>query len=774
MNEAKQTITNRMIEMGFDANYSKRSVYVYTKHYGIDYDMNVLMEIMFRLHVKDQLKEARKTRSIYPLRSQIIAIVKTMHFSSRYIYSALASYENTGYFRQNKQYNLPIIIQSILKLRAKHRENLISNGNAAHLKQYNDKIKQALIITRTCKTDAQFPSFDKLLLFAQKGGCDDLQKCHPFKRIQYGLHKYQMWLKQIEMNAMIMVDEHYSETHVLDDYHHLMYCHNIEDIHHKLNIKCDVDSCKCLMRNYRNRHLPNNHKMYFGTEIEDINCEQIMDCIHCYFVHSFDLCLSLTRAQRASVDSTQWTVTIHKIEKIISNEKRLCICRNTKFLTQLHVQAENTLIGHVGTQYNYYNETDAMYVQPYYASIKEEILSNKCIQMRKRYFDVLCLRAQQMKNKQYSKLYKAEYNQCGVQYQSCIQIKHILSLILYCNHETISQLLSKTYIACNKRTMIETHSKYAHLAQNITEMVQIFGDKTPDKGVFYHIMKGYDHEKRPWMPCFATKICISCPLSTTKSLHVLLSYHQRTHSGILMELEDANPYFDMKYFECQWISDFGGEDEVLFDGNKPLIHQFVYAKAIRMDNKSDLSIYAQAFGIINCIFSAQIYDRIENANRYITQRVVDLIRHQLKLEIAIAIPVYVQQWIECYFADVKVVRINWHHLLSHYSFVEPLLGVNGFIDLFTNATKIIIIGGESKSCPNKSIIDNIYLCLRNRKVNRLRNIEMKQMSDCNLLLQEYKQKFQSIHCSLLVNRKATSLMIKCLSAQYKLNRDDLL
>eukprot|EP00483_Globobulimina_turgida_P012699 UN12722 len=82
--------------------------------------------------------------------------------------------------------------------------------------------------------------------------------------------------------------------------------HNFEDIYNEFSIKChDVNTCTCFIRNYTKRNLVKNRNAYFGISYKEINFEQIMDVIHCYFLHLFDLNLLFTRNEMDCINDSK-------------------------------------------------------------------------------------------------------------------------------------------------------------------------------------------------------------------------------------------------------------------------------------------------------------------------------------------------------------------------------------------------------------------------------------------------------------------------------------
>eukprot|EP01083_Nonionella_stella_P069625 185700_1 len=135
--------------------------------------------------------------------------------------------------------------------------------------------------------------------------------CDHFSRVVDTLKCYHQFIEcnvpsPVSTNASIDINSILScVSHVtlINDFHHLIHKHraNFERIYCTLlkacnNGKaCDIKLCVPLRRNHRNRHrLRSNtieiNKLYFNHDnVKDISLQQILDKIHCYYFHTFDI-----------------------------------------------------------------------------------------------------------------------------------------------------------------------------------------------------------------------------------------------------------------------------------------------------------------------------------------------------------------------------------------------------------------------------------------------------------------------------------------------------
>eukprot|EP01084_Bolivina_argentea_P283347 485229_1 len=77
-----------------------------------------------------------------------------------------------------------------------------------------------------------------------------------------------------------------TDTCIIDDFCHLLSVHDnhndFEYIYNKFGALCDITKCKLFERNYRNKNSNDLLKTYSAKQ-------QIIDKIHCYYRHAFDI-----------------------------------------------------------------------------------------------------------------------------------------------------------------------------------------------------------------------------------------------------------------------------------------------------------------------------------------------------------------------------------------------------------------------------------------------------------------------------------------------------
>ena len=151
------------------------------------------------------------------------------------------------------------------------------------------------------------------------------------------------------------------KNYLVEDYHHILDKHLNEDrisnvqcnkhfeiIYNKItevsNIQCDITTCRIYSRNNRQREIMNIddvHDRKLGVFID------IIDTIHCYFLHSVDIGYRFIQPQRLNPDDDEEEKTNHhngydpkmrylnetreNLEKLRGHRR----VRNSKFLTHI-------------------------------------------------------------------------------------------------------------------------------------------------------------------------------------------------------------------------------------------------------------------------------------------------------------------------------------------------------------------------------------------------------------------------------------------------------
>eukprot|EP01084_Bolivina_argentea_P281634 481896_1 len=144
----------------------------------------------------------------------------------------------------------------------------------------------------------------------------DLVTCDPFIRIKKLLQRYHLIIRQIQQNNNTnnnIYNDKYDNIQLINDFNHLLCYHarQFEDIYNTLltqindNKPCDLKQCISMQRNHRDRNIADLQQVYFNCDDKNIITQQLIDRIHAYYFHSFDIAHKITRIEMQNIVSTE-------------------------------------------------------------------------------------------------------------------------------------------------------------------------------------------------------------------------------------------------------------------------------------------------------------------------------------------------------------------------------------------------------------------------------------------------------------------------------------
>eukprot|EP01084_Bolivina_argentea_P000586 1100_1 len=429
-------------------------------------------------------------------------------------------------------------------------------------------------------------------------------------------------LESIELYNIDCDPKQYNINQICESFTHALQYHDNEDyfeyIYNTIESKCNLEHCSAYQRNNRDRKLMKNnnirnktysihsdHKRKHKYQTKMIFC-QIMDKIHCYYCHSYDVKYRLTPQQRTFVYDTSCDQVENNLSSIRSEKMQrlrsiVSECnptsRGNRFVSNLGIQynkpdeiASNKKTYSYGVRFYYWpyfrdlDEPDYdhnvgytfsdWYINNKYTNIKDETInpswsvitveqwdnefSKAEIYLTETYAKQLCADSDK---KMYHK-HRWNISHYGIEDGSIITSTQLLCVMLYCNFDQFQNMFSKTFRRINENetdvALKKRHSNYFHLAKFIRECVEIFGTKIHD-GTYKHFYHGIDQV----MLFQQLSAFIYGLLSTSAAINVAIKFANNT--GMVVEFY---PHNIVKYFNCNWVSDFGNERELLFVGGR--------------------------------------------------------------------------------------------------------------------------------------------------------------------------------------------------------------
>eukprot|EP01084_Bolivina_argentea_P172960 299573_1 len=565
-------------------------------------------------------------------------------------------------------------------------------------------------------------------------------------------------------------------SQIVNDFLHLIYIHDddqqFEFIVNKLGF-CNLSECKKFTRHYINR------SKSVSCSVIDFH-EQIMDKIHCYYHHSYDIGYRLSRKDRSTIylheskiddekndqfkqftvnkcnSTTQFTEFIcnkQKMYKKIDGLRNLSPEKFNQFMLNADTVGHDHKYYSFGTEFQYglnevivdEVETDnadiVAVIRPVpiknskYSNLKEEMTKNAIYNLNVSQFN--------------AELKKAKIH---LNTAHCKQIYHnmdldkLLSLMIYCNYDSLQREFSRTYRKIDTqettRSLINRHQNFYHLGKNLKIVINKMGDLF--KFYLYH---GITHQLV--FPAYLNNVIINGPLSTTKSKEIAVHFATNsgaTNSGIIVQFEPSRTKKEYKYaglcFPVAWISDYPNEQEHLFVQCQGTLW---ISNIIDVRSGKEYRIILKSLAMMDSAGESAFVT-------FVAQEIID---HQLSktfvksCESLNSLDKYAQEIINVYCRNQTYVHISyWSEVFKVFRNSKcQWINLELIHVLFPNIEKIHLIAVNLCKFSVDYLYD--YLKLPLTKASNLQLIWIKPMKNSNWnvlhVISTYKQKFEQIN-----------------------------
>eukprot|EP01083_Nonionella_stella_P025711 70828_1 len=489
----------------------------------------------------------------------------------------------------------------------------------------------------------------------------DVSKCIHLERLCSQMQRYHLTSNATEFASHIHL--------LLDDFLHLLSMHQnqFDIITHRFGV-CDINQCNIIRRNYRNR----NTKMNQTTHHLENACMQILDKIHCYYSHCYDIGNKLTSKDHAIINE-QKCEQIDDVDRLLRNQTIIPMkriqkrirqsCQHINGIQQTSSKYNNQLIQPIindqmysfGIEFCYgydteYNTENAIKIKAKYASLKHELTHNEISHINIEQFNVEYSKAQIHFNSHY----RRKHAMMGE-----LKMHHLLALLIYCNYDFLQCEFSKTY-----RDNISEHNNFYYLGKYIKIAVHDFGENIGRKykKLYHGVSKELlfpqiiGNDRKP--------INIFIPLSTSSSFEVAANF-ANDNSGLILQFGGSfTPYFDVS-----WLSDFGNESEKLFIQGRTANGHLKINNIVNCQTGTELQIILRSLALIDQFISAwhncsDGYQQIVKDNGIVVTVLIErLIHHQLSYRLRsykafVSLDAYVQQAINIYFENQRKIVMH--------------------------------------------------------------------------------------------------------------------
>eukprot|EP01084_Bolivina_argentea_P054362 99718_1 len=446
-----------------------------------------------------------------------------------------------------------------------------------------------------------------------QNGCNSIEKCQALSRLINALKYYQTYKNKLHIGKFSLerlyqyfnINKH----QIINDYHHILSKHlnedNVTGFEHNEQFKsiyktmmhndlyCDISVCAIYARNNRERE---KHNSPISVAIE------ILDCVHCYFLHSADVgyrMITKLQPEHDANDENKNENDIYWDEQLLtlkaylkSKREQLKKMRgvnrveNNKFVTNVNTtdkgnwhddeeeKKNESTDDNESKQENHDYSFGLRYccwsgdncdikLKQKYASLKDELVSNTIYTLEANVFGSAYNKAQCLLNesniiKNMSCRKRSGGRIYEIQPGSLLTINHILSIILYTDYDTLSYKFSSIFrtpqTTVSDEYLKQKGREYYNWIKSLTETVDCFGTSLQESNVntLYHGVSFLYFDK------FIAQF--DAPTSTTTKLQVATIFAK--NDGLILELSQYSQY--LRYFNCSFISNFANEDERLF------------------------------------------------------------------------------------------------------------------------------------------------------------------------------------------------------------------
>eukprot|EP01083_Nonionella_stella_P069615 185671_1 len=358
------------------------------------------------------------------------------------------------------------------------------------------------------------------------------------------------------------------------------------------------------------------------------------DVMHSFLVHS-NWEYFLNRYVKTAHDKQDSLASdVSDIDRAPSNQtltfQRQLDLTKHKFFSDLQESSLNS-------NYGFGVDHQHPYLKPDHFCMRDELLYNTLHAMNVKSFRMLLTKALKKhhvalnhpayKRDYVCKYYRKEFNL--IRNQS-IGIRHILTVVIYTDDSRFCTAFRKTYRKIDDEKedyqVTQRHKQIYHYARNLYEAVELFGQRMRPTDEVYHGLNRvmFFHQFRAYF---------SQPMSTTKSKTIAHQFAGSEGKGVILTLKSGTEFENNvskipKYLSVSWISDYPGEEELLFYGDNVLF-------AIADITETKGNIHHQAHLLALNEFQNIVYNRVVDWNKSnkskISAILCDFIQMQIKI-----------------------------------------------------------------------------------------------------------------------------------------------
>ena len=297
------------------------------------------------------------------------------------------------------------------------------------------------------------------------------------------------------------------------------------------------------------------------------------------------------------------------------------------------------------------------------------------------------------------------YLHYGIKENSSIQIKHLMSIILYTDYTEISYNFSKSFRHIYKNESVESikkrNSKYFFWSKCLRELVEVYGSDTYPENT--NITEFYHGTSYLLFPQMIAKF--KGPTSTSSQMEVAAIFSSEKN-GIILSLENRPSGVGVEFFNCNFLSAYSNEDESLFIGGRVAL-QICTIRLLSNENVwQNYSYFVKSLLVLDRAITGNVLigRKVTRAdykiiNALIQQKIdhSELKEKQMK---SVRFPDYINELFEVFCNERKVITIDLKYLNSGYPLfkqqllrtekADNLLALNNICKIFIQCECVIL------------------------------------------------------------------------------------
>eukprot|EP01084_Bolivina_argentea_P110610 197449_1 len=515
---------------------------------------------------------------------------------------------------------------------------------------------------------------------------------------------------------------------------------------------CQISECNMFGRNYRNR--TNNTNNYHNTQ--NAYC-QILDKIHCFYQHSFDIANKLSTEKIMLKGKDYYTRNSIQSQPLVTSylndrlNNRYC-----QIFSYIENKKKTDELYNFGTEFVYGDDDYIVSKSNYtpihkkYSSLKEELMNNNIATITNEQFNAEYEKAMAHFNSYYRK-----------QTYANMATQQLFVLMIYCNFDALQSAFSKTY----QKNAIN-HDNFYHFGKILKAVVQTCGSKVKNGNYkrFYHGIG-----KKVLFPELI-EVSIYCPLSTSSSLQVATNFTNH-NEGLIVEFTGQTS--SAKYISTAWISDFANELEQFFIQNS---YPLEINNIIDAQTGCEFNIILVALKIIDSIVTAQCKDDI---SLQLSLLIKEIIINQLSLKLHKyksfkSLNKYAQEMVNMYCMNKKEIYMDLKMIVARKTLRDA---TSDFIDLNYGSIDLFMVHAmfpkiEYIVIRNVDLclftLDNILKCFRKTKIRRIKILPIRDSQlSITKAAQLYENDFKQQNVTIVKDEKNECWI--CINAEINAN-----